>query len=288
MIMRFFSIYGCFLLLIAGVHLSAQPKFVPVPVLQDKDSLIIHVDEYPLKIYRHQVLPGQTLYSIARFFGLTVAQLRNFNPDLPEEGLEVNSYLNIPIPSRVIKRYKDSVFIEQAHIPIYYRVEKGENLFRISKAYFKMPVDTMARRNGLDSLTIVPGQLLHIGWMERNGIPDSLQYRNPMVMKNFTNRLNFTASCPDKIEFTEQGAALWQDSEIDNDEFLALSNKVPVNSVIAVRNPMTKRTAYARVIGKKPPLFDDAVVIVSEATALFLGAIDARFFVQIAYPCVEN
>lgn len=258
--------------------------------LLPRDTVFLAVDATEEKIFEHQIVKGQTLFSLSKFYGISVDELSYFNPTLRAESLKIGQKIRIPIPNRAILRYKEvNRFNRQEYAPVYYVVRKGDTIFRISRYYFRMPADTILTRSGLLGQTLRPGQLLLVGWMSVKGIPEDyhVTYQHPLVRKNFELRKIYRSyDSQNKKEREEQGPGFWQeDPGASNDNFFALSNTAPLRSVIEITNPMTNRTFYAKVLGRIPASAypRDIVVVVSPGMANILGAKDPRFFVKIKY-----
>jgi len=149
--------------------------------LTPQDSVFLTVDENQQKIIEHQLEYKQTMYSLAKFYGLELTELMYFNEDLGEvSDISVGSIIRIPIPNRAIKRYQKEGFEVNKHAPIYYRVQKGDNLFHISQRLFKMPIADVQKRNNIKGNNISPGQLLLMGWMSStqwSSVPSSKRYQ---------------------------------------------------------------------------------------------------------------
>ncbi|MEL6863291.1 MAG: LysM peptidoglycan-binding domain-containing protein [Bacteroidota bacterium] len=255
--------------------------------LTPKDTIFLQLDLFQEKIFEHRLEKGQTLYSLARFYGLSMEELYYFNPEVQEQNIPIGQVLRIPIPNRSIIRYKGAEFEENKHIPICYIVKPGDSLYGISKRIFKMPIDSMANRNNMPSYELSIGQVLQIGWMNIDGIPSKYRKNrlSPQWRKSVQLRGTYTQQAGGKREFQEQGVAYWQKDGKQKTDLYALHRKAPLNSVIAISNPMKKRTVYAKVIGRIPESVygDEVKVVISSRTAKLLGARDARFFVKLKY-----
>lgn len=252
-----------------------------------KDTIFLTVGPSNEKIFEHQIERHQTLYSLAKFYGLSVEELYFYNLGLKDNNVQVGQRIRIPIPNRAILRYKFENFDPGRYIPVYYVVRRGDTLFRISKYFFRMPIDTVMARNHLVSEVLSPGQCLHVGWMNIGGIPEAFhQYTvDPLARRNFAMRKIYNRTIPDGEPLVQQGAAFWKkDSQADSD-FYALHRYAATNSIIAVTNPMTNRTVYVKVIGNIPDRSydNDVVVVLSPLSARALGAKDPRFFVRVTY-----
>ena len=123
--------------------------------------------------------------------------------------------------------------------------------------------------------------------MNINGIPDSLRTLRggPLSQKNQVLKKAYQRQSYNKKEYSNQGVAFWQKENKDDSDFYALHRSAPINSIIAINNPMKNRTVYAKVIGRIPitAYGKDVAVVISPLTAKFLGAKDPRFFVKVKY-----
>ena len=252
------------------------------------DTIFLSLDYFGQKSFQHDVREGQTLFAISRFYGLSVEELYFFNPGLKDGVVHLGQKIIIPIPNRAILRYRPARFDSSRYAPIFYMVKRGDTMFNICKRQFRMPIDTIVKRNNLTDIHLRPGQLIHLGWMNINGIPESFHQANldPIARRNAAMREIFHRTNAEKEMLEHKGAAVWKKDSKEDSDFYALHRFAPLNAVIEVENPMTKRIVYVKVIGKIPDrAYDDEVVIVlSPLSAKALGAKDPRFFVRVSYP----
>ena len=254
--------------------------------LTAQDTIFLNIGPYQEKIFNHRFEKGQTLYSLARFYGLHVMELYDYNPGLNERTVKLGMDIRVPIPNMAIKRYKNDAFDEGRHVPVCYMVKKGDSLYGIAKRVFRMPVDTLMRRNQMTSASLRVGQVLQLGWMSVDGIPMRTN-RGPVGPgwhKSNAYRMRFFNSSQVKRMYEQHGAASWQKGKQQSALF-ALHRTAPLNSIIAVTNPMTRRTVYAKVMGRIPPSqYDDNVIVVlSSQVVTMLKAKDDRFYVQLKH-----
>jgi hypothetical protein len=94
---------------------------------------------------------------------------------LKSNKLPIGQIVHVPIPNAAIKRFKGDNFKRWKFAPIMFIVKKGDNLYKISKTLFHMPIDSVVKWNKLPNNTIAPGQQLHVGWMSIEGVPDSIR-----------------------------------------------------------------------------------------------------------------
>lgn len=86
------------------------------------------------------VKPGDSLFTIARSYGITVEQLKEYNR-LVSNDLYVGQQIFIPISI--------------------YRVQRGDSLYSIAKK-FNTTVESLMVLNNLDSINLSIGQILYI------------------------------------------------------------------------------------------------------------------------------
>ena len=253
--------------------------------LTAKDTIFITLDESTgEKMFEHRIAAKQTLYSLARFYGLNEEELYPYNPKLTSNKVSIGQIVRVPIPNVAIKRFKGNDFKQSEYAPIMFLVKKGDNLFKIAKTLFHMPVDSVVKWNNLPHKTIQPGQLLHVGWMSLSGVPANLrQLRKGTV--DIRSRMLASHFEKQKKPVEERGAAFWNIKGNAKTDLYCLHRTAKVHSIIGVTSSMTNRTVYAKVIGKIPENVHSAetVIIVAPSVAKLLGAKDEKFFVKIRY-----
>ncbi len=276
---------GCTVLLFCQIKAYATGD--SIRYLTPKDTIFLSIGELEEKIFEHKIEKKQTLFSLAQFYGLSVEELYYYNPGLKEKVIAVGQAIKVPIPNRAILRYKPKGYKPNKYASIYYVVKKGDTMFRISKLYFKMPADTITKRNKIWSETIKVGQLLHIGWISVDGVPADYHAAkgNPTDRKINALKKLYDSEKGNKKEKQQQGAAFWQKKSKQELDLYALHREATLNSIVQVTNPMSKVTVFVKVIGKIPDTVygNEIVIVLSPFAAKTLDAKDERFFVQVKY-----
>ena len=251
------------------------------------DTIFLTTNPFQEKIFTHEMAPKQTLYSLAKFYGMSIGDLYFYNPSLRGKAVSVGTQISIPIPNSAIKRYKGDDYAPWKYIPVYYVVKRGDTMYRISKSYFRMPMEEIMERNGLEDITMKVGQMIHVGWMKLGGISEDQRKvaGGPLAERNRAMRLLYMHKTSGRKLYEEQGAAAWKSKAKEDTDFYALHHQAPLNSIIEVTNPMMRRRVYAKVVGRIPrTTYDENVkVILSPLAAKFLGAKDPKFFVKVKY-----
>lgn len=279
--MRKSPLFSLFLFVLCG-SLSAQEEH-PSPLLSSRDSILLTV-EGGKKYIHHPIKPKQTLFSISRYYNIGLEELFELNPAFRNDPtLRVGAKVKIPIPNKAIKRYKSSTFKASENTSIYYVVQQGDNLYQISKRYFEMPVDSVAKRNRIKNNSIKPGQRLQMGWMGIEGFHPDWRPARP-VTESDVMKTQYTESKKGKKEISAQGVCFWPKDSKEKGSLYALHRDANIGSIISVNNPMGNRTVYAKVIGRIPEGYERNIeIVLSPEAARKLGARDPRFFVKTKY-----
>lgn len=254
--------------------------------LTPQDTVFLISNDYGDKFFLHQMEKKQTLFSLAKFYGLSVEELYYYNPGLKENSVRVGQHIQVPIPNRAIRRYQGVDFMPENYIPVYYQVRRGDTMYRIAKKLFRMEVEELMMRNHLLSAGLKTGQLLHVGWMNIHGIPPDARQDagGPMAQRNQAMKSIYLRECSG-AEVEVSGVACWYKNSNEDAGLYALHRSARRNAVIAVTNPMNNRTIYVKVIGKiSDRAYEDNVkVVLSPLAAKLLGAVDSRFYIKVKH-----
>jgi len=129
--------------------------FNPLLGFSPNPKYITESDDY------HVVKKGDTLYSIAKKYNLTVDELKRIN------NLDSNKILIGQKIYLSAKDHPEQYYVTKRDIPSsgYHLIQKGETLYRISKIY-DIPIEKLMEFNQLTSYTIKAGEKL---WLRSIG-----------------------------------------------------------------------------------------------------------------------
>jgi LysM repeat protein len=108
----------------------------------------------------HTIQEKESLSSIGRIYGYTAKQLAQFNSINTSSILSIGTKLKVPLTA-------DNFNMEAASnnsIALYHIVQKGDNLFRLSQQYYKVPLATLRTWNDLKTDVIKDGQAIIVGF----------------------------------------------------------------------------------------------------------------------------
>jgi LysM domain len=273
--------------LLVSVNLFSQKTTAPAKnstvFLTSRDTLYLSVEDGK-KIIWHRVRSKQTLFSLSKFYALSLEELYEYNPEFETDPvLRVDEFVRIPTPNIAIKRYKKKGFVSAQNAPLIYVVQEGDNLYQISKRYFDMPVDSIMARNKLKSNVLRKGQLLHMGWVGTEGFSSEWRKdRKPTPESILKNR--YTQLKPKYKEVSSQGMCVWNKDSREASHFYALHREAAVGTVVVVTHATNGNTTYAKVIGRIPPNYPNSTeVVLSPAAAKRLGSAKEEFLVRLRF-----
>jgi LysM repeat protein len=198
----------------------------------------------------HVVGEKETMYSITRQYGITVDQLKQWN-NLQSNELKIGQVLNVTAGGGVTEIKKDPVVTTPT-------------------------TTTTTTTSGNQS-----NQQTTTAKVEEK--KDPVIKKETPVMQEQTIKISESVKNSDEI--LEAGLAELIDGTEGNRKYLALHRTAPVGTILKVRNEMNNREVFVRVMGKLPDtaMTDKLVIKISKSAYDRLGAIDARFRVEVTY-----
>jgi rare lipoprotein A (peptidoglycan hydrolase) len=197
----------------------------------------------------YTVETGETLYSVARKFGLSVNQIKAWN-SLQSEELKVGQsiYVSAPVQGRT---QTETVTQTKKDVD---PVSKPDTRQETKKDVTTQPVVT------------------------KNETTEARNETKPQTIK-------ISESMKNSDEVVESGVAELIEGTEGNRKYLALHRTAPVGTILKVRNEMNNREVFVRVMGKLPDtaVNDKLVIKISRSAYDRLGAIDPRFRVELTY-----
>lgn len=146
-----------FLILALFVLCSGLYAQDPVPVERSSNKVILEGTVY----YIHVVKPGQTLFAIAKAYGISQKEIAVENPGVIS-GLQMGQALKIPVEPAMEEEIDTSDLTDEEDAGRYHVVQRGETLFGISRKYNLEEEDLLEANPGLEAGTLQPGQKIMI------------------------------------------------------------------------------------------------------------------------------
>jgi len=262
------------ILIILGLtaHISVFAQFQPAPALVPGVNMEVKFDMDKGIFYSHTIKANQTLYSISKFFGIDVNEIKLMNNLTSNSVVSIGQKLTIPLDISHINVHDDG----DGNNPVYYQVKKGDNLYRIAKIYFQQDVEALVARNNLSAVSLSVGDLLIVGYYQnetpfteeppiaKTPKPSSTvkeDVANSKVEPN--SNVDESTGEPQVKRVSRRGIAIWNKEGKDQKNAFALHKTAKPNTIIELYNPVVRRKAYAKVIGSLPEdIYEDDVTLI--------------------------
>jgi LysM repeat protein len=211
----------------------------------------------------HTVQRGETLFSIATKYNLSVAELKDMNK-LTSNNIALGRKLIVALPSAS----------EPVATPAPVK-EKPAEIKTITKTESKPSPTTepsAATKSKSSSKT------------DASGLPKA--YTNPGASRT-SKREKDEKTGADVEKFEEVGLVAWfgSDTDMNPTKFYALHRMAPIGAIIKVTNRMNNNSVYVKVVGILPDTGDNENLIckITQAAAQRIGALDQRFTAELSY-----
>lgn len=205
----------------------------------------------------HTVVTGETMYSIARTYGITVAQIRTWN-SLGGNDLQVGQSIFVSAPKAGVATVNQ---------------ERTQPATTSQPSTDSRPVQAQNQQPKVDQNQPRPNETT-----AAKGNQSASSAQKPQTIR-------ISESLKNSDEISEAGVAELIEGTEGNRKYLALHRTAPVGTILKVRNEMNNREVFVRVMGKLPDtaINDKVIIKISRSAYDRLGAIDPRFRVELTY-----
>lgn len=238
---------------------------------------------------KHIVAEKETLFSVARLYGLTVDELKRLN-NISENTLSVGQALTVKKENSSIEVVKTTAVTQP--LKGVHTVAEKETLFSISKQY-SITIDQLKQWNNLTGSELKLGQKLFViqpmnEGMQTTELPVETVPAQPLATettKPANTSIKITEGYKDGKEIKETGLAELIEGTQGNRKYLALHRSASVGTILKIRNQMNDREVFVRVVGQLPATAqnDRVAIKISKSAYDRLGAIDAKFLVEVTW-----
>ncbi len=203
----------------------------------------------------HTVAAKETMFSISKLYGISVAQLREWNR-LEGNEISIGQELFVAPPTEEVAKTNST---------------SAQNT-------------TPAQSSPSVQVTPAPTQGAPSSATEAKTGPTTQPNTSPrQEAREQTIRVNEGVKSTDEV--LQTGLAELIEGTSGNRKYLALHRTAPIGTIMKVKNEMNNREVFVRVMGKLPDtaLNDKLVIKISKSAYDRLGAIDPRFRVEVTY-----
>jgi LysM repeat protein len=230
----------------------------------------------------HRVAAKETLYSIARVYGVSVDDLQKWNK-LTSQALAEGQELTIKRGAGSAEQKVPEKSTTGAHV-----VTQGETLYSIARLY-GLGVQQLQEMNNLAAADLRVGQVLKVkpddnrpAVIARPAAKDDVVVRPAEIREP---AINISEGMVGSGEVRESGLAELIEGTEGNRKYLALHRTAKEGTIMKVRNELNNREVFVRVAGPLPNtgVNDKLVIKISRSAYDRLAAIDPKFRVEVTY-----
>lgn len=149
----------CFLLVLTGTVRFSQA--------QSAGDTLLMVPSRGGAYFYHVVASKETIYGLAREFGLEPGVLASFNHLTLKSPLKLYQLVKVPLTAANLDQA--SAHPPGGAVPLYHKVTSGETLYHITQLQGKVPVGLVKGWNHLQGNSVRSGELLVVGWLKKTG-----------------------------------------------------------------------------------------------------------------------
>jgi len=248
---------------------------------------------------KYTVGAGETVPMLATRFYLSEGTIYRVNGMDEDKKIMPGTQINIPVASKNYHITKPNPNDIANYHEIYYRVIPKDDIEAISM-YAGVSKADMRKWNNLKGNTVVPGQVLFIGWIKMVSKDPSdplneLAYFYPKKKPVGDSAKVIAIGGLDTIYnrqtnnginvLNEKGTAVFFEKPGKITAFCAFHNSTPRGSVIKVYNPGNGRTIYVKVLGPLPntKLYANSIIGICNAAKEALGVTDSKAWCELTY-----
>ena len=133
-------------------------------VVAQPSGLQIYIDDHNQPIIHHTLEQGQTIYGLSKSYDADLDALIAQLPGNQVDDLKIGQDIVVPILKNKIC-YQEKNCRDGLKIPVYYKAQRQDNLFRIARIYFDTSVEQLKLINNLKISLLADDQYIIIGWL---------------------------------------------------------------------------------------------------------------------------
>jgi len=244
-----------------------------------------NTEKLPSTVISHTIKAKENLNALAEKYGTTVEAIKKLN-NLNSINLRIGQVLKIPATNGET----DTTVSTTSDGSFEHTVLANETIYSVAKKY-NLTTYQIKTANNLTSNELTVGQKLIIKGANKEGVATEEVEDTTTGQTMKDPALKQPASKYGLVRFDEKGTAVWiEEPDLDPTKMLVLHRTAPVGTIIRVTNPMTNRSAFAKVVGKftENETTKDVIIVMTKAVADAVGALDKRFFCNLNYGALDN
>lgn len=225
----------------------------------------------------HKVMAKETLFSISKLYEVSVEDLKKWN-NLTDNLLALGQELIVQKNIAPLVRMPEMKSKAGVHT-----VTEKETLFSISKMY-GASVLQLKTWNNLMADEVKPGQMLYViqpMYSTTETVPQ-MEVKQTVQLTNVNQEIKISENIIGSDEAHEKGMAELIEGTEGNRKYFAQHKTVKIGTILKVRNEITNREVFVKVVGLLTAS-EGTVIKISKSAFDKLGATDLTCQVELIY-----
>ncbi|MCE2994882.1 MAG: LysM peptidoglycan-binding domain-containing protein [Cyclobacteriaceae bacterium] len=224
----------------------------------------------------HVVAQGETLYSIARQYNVSVDDLKKWN-NLSNNEISLGQTLSIGKSAMVIE--SPPRLIEQQSVSSTHTVAAKETLYSLARQY-NVTVQQLKEWNNLTSDELKLGTSLYVTQPKYSGTGQPASMTKPVVT-TMQASLPINERMIGTEEVKEQGMAELMEGTEGNRKYLAQHKTIKPGTILKVKNLTTNQEVFVRISSVLSGSEADVVMRLSKSAYVQLGGVDGKMKIEV-------
>lgn len=224
----------------------------------------------------HAVAQGETLYSIARQYNVTVDELKKWN-NLTDNEISLGQTLSIGKSVPVIET--PPKLIEQQSVSSTHTVAAKETLYSLARQY-NVTVQQLKEWNNLTSDELKLGATLYVVQPKYANTNQSISVASkPVTTMQATLKVNERIIGTEEVK--EQGMAELMEGTEGNRKYLAQHKTIKPGTILKVKNLATNQEVFVRISSVLSGADSDVIMRLSKSAYIQLGGVEGKLKIEV-------
>lgn len=126
---------------------------LPLAYTEAAQTVLSQSDKLLLKYYQYRIKSGDTLYALAKHYGVSIQSILNYNTGLKPETLKIGKTILIPA-LKSVEAYTGKTIAQAGNFDGTHTIKKGDTLWSLALKY-SVSVELLAQKNNLSINSIL-------------------------------------------------------------------------------------------------------------------------------------
>ncbi len=127
---------------------------IPIEYSEQVKKTLENKDIKLIKFYLHTIHSGDTLYALAKHYGISIPMITKYNPGIKPQALKIGQKIVIPALKETGPFVRKTVALSETDFSLSYTVQSGDSLWSIAAKFGTTP-EALAEQNGLSLNSII-------------------------------------------------------------------------------------------------------------------------------------